>query len=423
MSNTQLADSKKRTAKRSRRLQTLWALVVASALVLPLAWLGYRNSVKSVEAETLQEANDGLNQALAAFLYEDFAAPANVWTANVEEGWFTPVGDEWLEPPILSLAEGVLNDEEIVRYSFVNGDFLSVGRWIDEESVLITVVERDQESSALRRVLLKWLALALLAPIGVALLAWQSLGRMRGPEEAAHTVNREFIADAAHELRTPLSIIQASAGHALARDREADAYRESLEEILEATERAGASVGELLEFARLESGQASPRLAPLRLDLLVEEVANSIRIDDVEVKAIPGEAIVVEADYNLIRQVVDNITRNATARASKVVLTTYQDDNEARIEISDNGPGFDEGVLAHVFERFRRGDRSGGVGLGMAIARTIVELHGGTCEAANRKAADSKTGETGKTGKTDAAGEEDSASSGALVTVRLPLAK
>ncbi len=409
MSNQQLTDSKKKTVLRSRRLMTLWALLVAAALVLPLSWLGYRNSVKAAEAETRQEAEDALNLAMSAFLYDDFDSPYNVWTANVEEGWFTPVGDEWLEPPILSLAEGVLNGEEVVRYTF-DGDFLSVGRWIDDNSVLITVVDRDRETSALRRVLLQWLAVVLLLPASVAFFTWLGLGRMRGPEEAAHAVNREFIADAAHELRTPLSIIQASAGHALARERDSDAYRESLEEILEATERAGASVGELLEFARLESGQASPRLAPLRLDLLVEEVANSIRIDDVEVKAIPGEAIVVEADYNLIRQVVDNISRNATARASSVVLTTHLEEGMARIEISDNGPGFDEGVLAHVFERFRRGDRSGGVGLGMAIARTIVELHGGTCEAANRKAEITEEG------------EEESACAGALVTVRLPLA-
>ncbi|MEL6985218.1 MAG: sensor histidine kinase, partial [Actinomycetota bacterium] len=56
----------------------------------------------------------------------------------------------------------------------------------------------------------------------------------------------------------------------------------------------------------------------------------------------------------------------------------------ARIEIVDDGPGFDPGIIDHVFERFRRGDRSGSVGLGMAIARTIAELHGGRCQAANR---------------------------------------
>ena len=215
------------------------------------------------------------------------------------------------------------------------------------------------------------------------LATWWAVGQAQAPIDHPHLVNRDFIADAAHELRTPLSIIQASAGHALARPRSDEEYRESLGEILTATERAGSSVGELLEFARLEAGQATPRLTPLRLDLLVEEVAASDRLDDVTVEVSLAEAVVVEADYNLIRQVIDNIVRNAAARANTVTLVTALDAREARIDITDDGPGFDPGIIEHVFERFRRGDRSGSAGLGMAIARTIVELHGGRCEAAN----------------------------------------
>ncbi len=73
-----------------------------------------------------------------------------------------------------------------------------------------------------------------------------------------------------------------------------------------------------------------------------------------------------------------------------------------RIEISDDGPGFDPGVLDTVFERFRRGDQSGSVGLGMSIARTIVEMHGGSCEATNQPE------------------DTDGNPAGALVMVRLP---
>lgn len=144
------------------------------------------------------------------------------------------------------------------------------------------------------------------------------------------------------------------------------------------------------------------RLAPLRLDLLVEEVASSIRVDGVSVEAHPGEAVVVEADYNLVRQVIDNIARNAAARAGKVNLTTALETRCARIEISDDGPGFDPGVIDSVFERFRRGDQSGSTGLGMSIARTIVEMHGGSCHAENRPV------------------DDDGSPAGALVVVRLP---
>ena len=95
-------------------------------------------------------------------------------------------------------------------------------------------------------------------------------------------------------------------------------YQQSLEEIRAAAERAGSGVSELLELARLEAGQATPRLAPLRLDLLAEEVGASIRSDNTVLEALPGEALVVDADYNLLRQVVDTLTRNAVARADHV---------------------------------------------------------------------------------------------------------
>ena len=150
-----------------------------------------------------------------------------------------------------------------------------------------------------------------------------------------------------------------------------------------ATTRAGSSVSELLELARLDAGQAQPRLAPLRMDLLLEEVAASIRMDDTEVRAEVGEAIVADADYALFRQVVETLARNGANRASDVVLRAGLIGKTIRIEVADNGPGFDESVLPFVFDRFRRGDSLGSSGLGMAIAKKIVESHGGTIAAAN----------------------------------------
>lgn len=372
-----------RTAK-TRKSLTLLAAALVAALVLPLILMSYLRSAERVRAEHEDYANELLNDAVMTSSNSAFEPPANTWFVDVADQWSDPVGDTWIDPPILGLAEGILNGEPVARYSF-DGDWLAVGRWVGDDNVLLIVLDREEEIRSLRFAAGRWLAAGLALPLLGGAVAWAGLGRLREPERAAHAVNREFIADAAHELRTPLSIIQASAGHALARDRDAAEYRESLEEILVATERAGASVGELLEFARLESGQATPRLSPLRLDLLVEEVASSIRVDGVVVTAPAGPVVIVEADYNLIRQVVDNIARNATARATEVKLLTVlaPASNQVRIEVVDNGPGFDVELLDHVFERFRRGDRSGGVGLGMAVAKTIVELHGGTCEAAN----------------------------------------
>ncbi len=371
------------------RKQRLWfsagAGLVALALLAPLAVFAYGRDADRARLDTEQWASENLLDTLRFFRGANVDPPPNTWEVNVDDGWDNAVGETWTEPPLQALAEPVFDGGTLREFDF-NGRWLAAGLPLDDSTVLLTVVERDTQDDAIGASRIRWTATALALAAIAAAVAWWATGRAQAPVERAHLVNRDFIADAAHELRTPLSIIQASAGHALSRDRSAEAYRESLTEILDATERAGAGVGELLEFARLEAGQASPRLAPLRLDLLMEELAAAIRIDGVTIEALPSEAVVVSADYNLLRQMFENLTRNAGARADKVTLSTHLESKQARVEIVDDGPGFDPGVIDHVFERFRRGDRSGSVGLGMAIAKTIAELHGGRCSAANGEA-------------------------------------
>ncbi|MEZ5375482.1 MAG: HAMP domain-containing sensor histidine kinase [Acidimicrobiales bacterium] len=384
-------------SRRDRIRGTALMALAATIIVGPLGLVGYSRAVDRARAEIERAATGNVDAASMSMRLEDGPTPANTWIVNVDGPWWDTFGDTWIEPPLQSLGDAGLDGEHWREFD-IDGPLLAYARGIGNNESLVTVVdrssfERDRSSARWR-----WLAMGLMAIAALTAVAWWLLGRRPAPVHIVPSVGNDFVADAAHELRTPLSIIQASAGHALARERDAAAYRESLSEILDAAERAGSSVGELLEFARLQDGQAQPRLAPLRLDLLVEEVAASVRVDDVTITAVPGNAAVVNADYHLIRQVVDNITRNAAARATVVTLSTRLDETFATIEVSDNGPGFDPGMIDHVFERFRRGDRSGAVGLGMAIARSIVELHGGTCAAENAE------------------------SGGARVSVRLPLA-
>lgn len=387
--------------RRGRLLQSALAGAFVFVLVAPLCILGARRSADVARDRTEARADERMTEALVAWRTDQIDAPDNVWVVNTNGEWFDTFGASTVEPPLFTLSEVAFEDPNTREFDF-DGQWLAQAEWVGGDDVVVAVVDRSDQDGAIAAARRWWSLGAIAAALAAAAAAWFALTRMARPVERAHEVNRDFIADAAHELRTPLAIVQASASHALSRERPAEAYRESLEEILGATERAGSSVGELLEFARLEAGQASLRVAPLRLDLVVEEVAASIRVDGVSVEANPGEAVVVEADYNLIRQVVDNITRNAAARAGKVSLTTALETHAARIEISDDGPGFDPGVLDTVFERFRRGDQSGSVGLGMSIARTIVEMHGGSCEARNQPL--------------DAEGNPG----GALVMVRLP---
>lgn len=383
------------TDDRSRWLISLAAALAAIVVVGPFAWNGYRADRDRAKDDTYFEAKSRIEQTMIAWRIGD-DMPGNVWFSNPEDGWFEAMGDTWTEPQVTALTEPVVDGGEFVREYEFDGRWTAVAVGLDDGGALLAVVNRDWEDGEIAKARWRWLASALAIALLAGGVGWWLVGRSRRPVDRAHNVNRDFIADAAHELRTPLAVIQASAGHALARDREAEDYRESLEEILAASERAGSSVGALLEFARLEAGQASPRLAPLRLDLLAEEVVSATRVDGCSVTAEVVDGVVVDADYGLVRQAVDNIVRNAAARSSNVTVTTSMETVHAVLEVADDGPGFDPGMIDHVFERFRRGDRSGSAGLGMAIARTIVDLHGGSCSAANRP------------------------EGGALVTVRLP---
>lgn len=217
------------------------------------------------------------------------------------------------------------------------------------------------------------LGLAVLgAVVAVGLAGWFVTGRSLRPIRAANARQRDFIADASHQLRTPLAVIRASASQALSRNREADAYVAALAEIDAAAESAGAAVAELLELARIDSGQFSPRLAPLRLDLLAEEVVAGIRVDGCRLSTAGDRSIVVDADYALLHHAMENVVRNAAARATEVTVTTAVDERRATVTVADNGPGFPAELLPDVFERSRRGDQRGSSGLGLAIARSII---------------------------------------------------
>lgn len=372
------------------QLTAMFAALAALAVGL-LAWIAISTGTDQITDSAEREAETIVRELALSSLWppeeiEDGARPFNTWRVSPAGEWRNPFGDTWIEPPLFTIAERALKNDG-PTYS----DFESDGAWLayaepveQEDHVIVTAIdlggyEEDQRSFRFRVVLA-----ALAAIIATTAAAWWISGRALKPTRSAMARQRDFIADAAHELRTPLAVIRASASHALSRDREAPAYQQALAEILTATERAGSGVGELLELARLDAGQAQPRKAPLRVDLLIEEVASSVRVDEAMVRANTAEAIVVDADYALLRQVLENLTHNAAARATEVDLSVVRAGDLVTIQVADDGPGFDEEILPHVFERFRRGDTRGSTGLGMAIAKSIVEAHGGSVSAANR---------------------------------------
>ena len=381
------------------QLTMLFGLMAAIA-VAAISWFainqGQQGILDSAEREAEQVVKDLAIAQISGEMDENRFP--NTWSVAITDEWrdATPIGDTSVEPPLFSFVEDAWDRPEFHEFE-QNGPWLAYSEPTSEERWVVSVIDLfdyEQDVAGLR-----WRIV--MAAIGSTLitgtLGYWLAGRSLRPARLAMAQQRDFIADAAHELRTPLAVIQASAGHTLSRERGGEEYREALSEILTATTRAGSSVSELLELARLDAGQAQPRLAPLRCDLLLEEVAASIRREDSTVQAHVGEPIVVAADYGLLRQVLETLARNGTARASLVQLRAEPVGKNVVIDIVDNGPGFDESVLPFVFDRFRRGDSLGSSGLGMAIAKKIVEAHDGTIAAAN---------DNGR---------------GALVTITLPL--
>ena len=374
-----------------RRLHLVITAITAAATVLTaliLAVAAYHLGADHLRQETERQAEAQMGRALVALqagARPDKDSPS--WSVR-SDGTSVAYSESPADPPLRSLLLSVANEgatESTDTFARGNDRYLALVRPLGQGQALVTVVnltDEDDRRSALRTRLT--LEVVLLVGLATA-AAWFLSRRALAPARRALVERRGFLADAAHEMRTPLAVIQASASQSLSRPRSAEEYVRSLSEIRAAAERASAGVNELLDLARLESGQAIPRLAPLRLDLLAEELAASVRVEGCEVTAAESsEAVVVDADMALLRQAVDNVVRNAARRSANVRLESRVDGRDGVLAVLDDGPGFDPSALPHVFDRFRRGDSRGEVGLGLALVQAIMAAHGGAAAADNR---------------------------------------
>lgn len=205
------------------------------------------------------------------------------------------------------------------------------------------------------------------------------IGRTLGPAATAVARQEAFLADAAHELRTPLAVVRGRAERAL-RD---GAGREDLQAIATAAAGAAQTITEMLELARLDAGLAVGERESMRLDSLVATCVTDLgEAPGVEVRVAPGEPVIVEGDERLLGRAIANLLTNAVRHGGAggvVEVIVDREGGHGRVRVSDHGPGIAPGQREHVFERFHRGSStaSGGAGLGLAIARLIAEAHGG----------------------------------------------
>ena len=203
---------------------------------------------------------------------------------------------------------------------------------------------------------------------------------------AARDAERRFLADAAHELRSPVAALALQVQLA-ERAQTPQARSAAFEEVRRGTERARRLVQQLLDFARLEPGVASEQRLRVNLSTLVREAVAvfAARAEELEVDLGADAPLAVSVDgyRSELRSALDNLIDNALRYAperSAVTVAVRQEGNRARVTVTDAGPGIPAEERASVFERFHRvaGDDTPGTGLGLAIVKTIVERHGGS---------------------------------------------
>jgi signal transduction histidine kinase len=207
-------------------------------------------------------------------------------------------------------------------------------------------------------------------------------------------VRRDLVANVSHELRTPITALQAKLENLVDGVEAPD--RATFETMLAQVERLGRLVQQLLDLSRLEAGVVPLERAAFPVEPLLEHAVREQRLHepavDVAVNVEPA-GLTADGDPERVHQVVANLLENAvrfTPRGGTVEVRAHRSARGVTIEVLDEGPGIPDAERTRVFERFYRADaarssRQGGAGLGLAIARWIVDLHGGDIHPERRE--------------------------------------
>ena len=231
---------------------------------------------------------------------------------------------------------------------------------------------------------------ALAAIVLIAAGGYFLVQKATAPAERSMAYTRRFMADAAHELRTPIAVLRTKADVALQEPQTADVYESTLRGMGHEAQRLGRVVDDLLTLARADAGERPVDRKRFFLDDVVLDAAVSIRTlaqaADVTMIVDEFEETPVMGDANLVRELVvvllDNAVKFTLPGGSVRVSVTPEP--QPTLTIEDTGRGIPADQLPHVFERFYRGDasrpREGGAGLGLSIAQWVADAHGASIQ-------------------------------------------
>lgn len=296
-------------------------------------------------------------------------------------------------------------------HSYKGQDYLVYTAPLFVDSTMIgavqTSISEHQYEQTMSGLLRSLLIVALLGMLGSGAVSVVLVSRALRPIRAAMQRQRDFVADAAHELRTPLAIQRTVAETSIA-DPSAEELQSTVVQMLGENRHLTRLVEDLSLLARTDTDAVAIERKRVDLSTLLSQTAEEIGYlatdRGMDLQASVQEGVAVIGDIIRLRQLflilLDNALKHTPAGGTVSVRLNGQG-GRARLEVADSGPGISSEDLPHIFDRFYRADQSRtgeGTGLGLAIAKWIVDAHGGQITAGNQ------------------------ATHGAVFTVNLPLA-
>jgi signal transduction histidine kinase len=376
------------------------------------------------------EFGEGLDlQASADEASIEVVAPDRMLVLTDADGkllamWGRVLDAAWRPPPVLDTAFLTVDLRGMPARAFIQRVEGQKHRYV--AAVLAPLAAIQTENAAMRRALAAGIVVALvvaalggwvvgrqtLKPLGemaaqaTSISEDEPVGRLHTPNaddelgRLAHAFNglldrlsrvlhsqRQFMADASHELRTPVSVVRTAAQVALSKNtRSTEDYRESMEIVAEQSAHLSRLVNAMFLLSRAEARGLPLVPEAVYLDDIVAEAARALRVlageRNVTIAATGDTEVAFVGDDMLLRQLIRNLIDNAVRHARSggaVAASVHRSTSAITIRVADDGDGVPDGHRARIFDRFvRLGSDYAGAGLGLPIARWIAEEHGGT---------------------------------------------
>jgi signal transduction histidine kinase len=369
--------------RRLRHRLTAWYAVSFAAILLVVGGGMYWVTSREVEAQLSRTLHAATNEVVrAAEIGESDGIPPDEAALDAVEEMEVPGS-----AAVTALRTGISDR----GYERPDGEWRVHARRFALRNrrpyVAVAVADLAQIEAQSLRLIETFVVGAFAALVLVAILGHYLAELSVRPVEQTYEYMRRFTADAAHELRTPVSVLRVRAEVAVQRQRSPEEYRAALEDIGREAEVMGRIVDDLLILARVESGVRPAAEEPVYLDDLVSDAAAAagvlaetrgvrLRVGDFDEAKVTGDA-------PLLRQLLMILLQNAikyTNEGGEVRVDVHARGGLPTVVVADTGIGIAPEELPHVFERFYRGEEARGLtegaGLGLSIARRIVDQHG-----------------------------------------------